>query len=89
MNPTDRIMGCILGGAIGDCSGGPYEGSKSPVVIEDSREWSLSDDTLLTLATCEAISENGNVDPALIAATFVRWFDESRLTGIGAATYKG
>jgi ADP-ribosylglycohydrolase len=26
MNLHDKIRGCLLGGAIGDCLGGPYEG---------------------------------------------------------------
>lgn len=51
MDKADEIIGCILGGAIGDCLGGPYEGQKVPVRIEHQREWRLSDDTQLTLAT--------------------------------------
>jgi ADP-ribosylglycohydrolase len=75
---VDSVLGCLLGGAIGDAIGG---------VAERGRV-ALSDDTLLTLATCEAISGAGRVDPALVAATFLRWFQEHRLVGLGSATLK-
>lgn len=85
---TDAIHGCILGGAIGDSAGIAFEGCNAgtelPVDLELTR---LSDDTQLTLATCEAIAESGHVDPAEIAAAFLRWYREDRLFGIGASTY--
>lgn len=62
----DRALGCILGGAIGDALGGPYEGKRPPVELHDEARLSLSDDTQLTLATCEAVVEAGGlVDPRL------------------------
>lgn len=88
MNKSDRIIGCILGGAIGDCIGGPYEGSTLPARVGIQHQWRISDDTQMTLATCEAIAQCGRVDPAVIAATFGHWHKQSRFTGIGAATYK-
>jgi ADP-ribosylglycohydrolase len=85
----DRILGCILGGAIGDAFGSPYESRKPPVLISEADEWRLSDDTQLTLATCEAITScGGSVDPAMIADRFARWHCASRVTGMGASTYK-
>ena len=85
----DKIVGCLLGGAIGDAMGGPYEGRRPPITISDGGEWRISDDTQLTLATCEAIIEcGGRVDPETIAKRFAGWFREKRLSGIGASTYK-
>jgi ADP-ribosylglycohydrolase len=85
----DRILGCILGGAIGDAFGRPYETRRPPIVISETDEWRLSDDTQLTLATCEAItSRNGSVDPAAIAAAFAHWHRAKRVTGMGSNTFK-
>ena len=88
MNSFERITGSILGGAIGDALGGPYEGASPPINIDHQLEWRISDDTQLTLATCEAISNSHQVDPATISATFVQWYRKSLLTGLGASTSK-
>src|SRR5262249_45857918 len=52
------------------------------------KPWRLSDDTQMTLATCEAIIHCGRVDPATIADTFADWHRKGRFTGLGASTYK-
>ncbi len=74
----DKIIGCIVGGAIGDTVGG----------IAERHEVSLSDDTQLTLATCEAITDRGLVSPDATAAAFLRWFKARKLTGLGSSTLK-
>jgi ADP-ribosylglycohydrolase len=84
----DQVMGCILGGAIGDALGGPYEGQPAPVALQLDAPWRLSDDTQLTLATCEAVRETGTVSPESIAERFVHWFRQGRITGAGASTLK-
>lgn len=89
LSVRDRISGCILGGAIGDALGGAYEGKPSPVTLDEAVDWQLSDDTQLTLATCEAIIENqGKADPAIIAARFAAWHQARRIKGVGASTLK-
>jgi len=75
---TDAVLGCIVGGAIGDCIGG----------LAEQNRLCLSDDTQLTLATCEAICASGEVSPDQIAAAFLRWFRAGRISGIGSATLK-
>jgi ADP-ribosylglycohydrolase len=85
---AERIVGCILGGAVGDAMGGPFEGSRGPVTYESTDVWSLSDDTQLTLATCEAIAANRRVDPQDVADRFLVWLRGGRITGIGASTFK-
>jgi ADP-ribosylglycohydrolase len=86
---SDSIIGCLVGGAIGDAFGGKFEGRAAPVALPDDHEWRLSDDTQLTLATCEAITNNGGiVEPSAIAAAFVSWHRAGRFTGLGASTFK-
>lgn len=87
-NLKDRVLGCIVGGAIGDALGGVYEGQLGPVVLQPDTPCRLSDDTQLTLATCEAVCEDGTLSPATIADRFVCWFRQGRVTGMGASTLK-
>ena len=88
MNISDKIMGCFIGGAIGDCMGAPFENVTAPVSFSDYNSWQISDDTQLTLATCEAILKSKNVSPEKIAETFKMWFINRKITGIGASTLK-
>src|SRR5688500_12037770 len=86
---SSRARGCILGGAIGDAMGGPLEGQPAPVKFRDHQQWRISDDTQLTLATCESITElHGQVSAEHIAARFVHWFRARRINGMGASTLK-
>jgi ADP-ribosyl-[dinitrogen reductase] hydrolase len=73
----DQILGCVVGGAIGDAIGG----------IPERKSISLSDDTQLTLATCEALTQ-GARNAAEIAEHLLRWFREGRISGIGSSTLK-
>lgn len=89
MKLVDRILGCLFGGAIGDAFGSAYEGYSPPIDFTHPREWQISDDTQLTLATCEGIIEAGGVvAPAAIAARFAVWHRQRRVTGMGASTFK-
>jgi ADP-ribosylglycohydrolase len=84
----DRVLGCIVGGAIGDALGGPYEGQLGLVTLQPDAPLRLSDDTQLTLATCEAVAASGSVSPAAIADRFALWYRQGRVTGMGASTLK-
>ena len=84
----DRARGCLLGGAIGDAMGGPFEGQPGPLRFREHAGWRISDDTQLTLATCESIIEMGRISPEHIAARFLQWFRERRLSGLGSSTLK-
>lgn len=74
----NRVAGCLLWGAVGDALGG----------VAERGTISLSDDTQLTLATCEAIRRDGRVSPEGIARTFREWFTSGRFTGLGSSTLK-
>jgi len=84
----NRARGCILGGVIGDAMGGPFEGRPGPLRFQEHTAWSISDDSQLTLATCESIIELGTVSPEHIAQQFVHWYRARRITGMGASTLK-
>lgn len=78
MFSADSILGSIAGGAIGDTLGG----------LSERGTLSISDDTQLTLATCEAIVEAGAADPASIASSLLRWYRAGKVSGLGSATLK-
>ena len=83
---TERIVGSLLAGAIGDAWGAAYEGgSTHPSVGELPDGAQITDDTQLTLATCAAI-ERGRVNPEAIAAEFLGAYRRRELRGLGSAT---
>lgn len=82
----DSVLGCIFGGAIGDAAGAAVEAGIADGFSFD--DWRLTDDTQMTLATCEAIVESGAVDPESIAVNFLRWYRQRRLNCLGASTFK-
>lgn len=86
-NIYQSIAGCLAGGAIGDCLGGPFENQQREKPVS-SYSWSLSDDSQLTLATSESLIKKKGVDPAHIAQTMADWFKRGRITKVGAATLK-
>jgi len=85
---ADRVVGTVLGGALGDGWGSAHEGSVPRPPVPLPGELVVTDDTQLTVATCEAIVEAGRAEPGPIAARFVAWFRQGRLRGLGASTLK-
>lgn len=92
----DKFEACILAGAIGDAWGSSYEnedladdsktfylGSQTP----KSRQWFLTDDTQLTLATCEVLA-SGDYRPENLLKKFSTYYRNNKLTGAGASTVK-
>jgi ADP-ribosylglycohydrolase len=90
INREDAVVGCLLGGAIGDALGAFVEGCQQIPSFADifHQSWHLTDDTQLTLATCEAIIQAGSISPEAIAGNMLRWFRGRRLIGLGASTLK-
>src|SRR5260370_495332 len=59
-----------------------------PVAFEIPSRPVLSDDTQLTLATCQSIIECGRVDPENLASHFLRWYLAGRIRGMGSSALK-
>lgn len=85
---SGRVIGCLVGAAIGDALGAAYEGMAPDRARALPRRGRITDDTQLTLATCEAIVDAGSIDVAAIAARYAAWFREGRISGAGASTAK-
>ncbi|WP_298509642.1 ADP-ribosylglycohydrolase family protein [uncultured Kordia sp.] len=92
----NRFQGSILLGAIGDAWGSAYENHTLPdekafylfKEPEKPKIWQFTDDTQLTLATCEAILEDSTAAPKTLVTHFLKYYNENRISGIGAATLK-
>lgn len=84
----ERVVGSLLGGAIGDAWGSPYENRKGPLRFSISDYLELTDDTQFTLATCESVLEHGDAIPENIAGRFCELYQQGRVRGIGAGTLK-
>lgn len=84
----DTILGCIIGGAIGDAMGSPYENMQPPVSLDPVQPLRLTDDTQLTLAVCESIVEHGSPNPEHIATSMLQWYKAGRVSGVGSSTLK-
>ena len=84
----DRILGALLGAAIGDMLGSPNEAKNwAPVPVDafDPRRARIADDTQLTLVVAEAlIAGGGTISGPDIAQRFVEWLPYA--VGIGSAT---
>jgi|SRR5579871_469360 len=75
-------------GVLGDAWGGPYEGRAGPVDFQVPERAAISDDSQLTLATCESIIESGCVEPQSIARHMARCFAAGLVRGTGSSTLK-
>jgi ADP-ribosyl-[dinitrogen reductase] hydrolase len=94
---TDRVLGCVLGGAVGDALGAPFEGlwSRSipepAVLLSDYAEFEgfprgqYTDDTQLTVATLQSIVHAAGIDPADVARSIARLWRSQAVVGPGGA----
>jgi ADP-ribosylglycohydrolase len=96
---TDRVRGCILGGAVGDALGAPFEGLWSHDIpcaaelmegfaeFEGFPRGQYTDDTQLTVATVKSIVRRRHIDPADIAQSIARlWRSQAVVGPCGACT---
>ena len=87
---TDRIIGSVLGLALGDAFGAPYEGG-----VLERAAWALigkrkgrrrwTDDTQMTIDVIESLVACGDIDQDDLARRFARSYRWSRGYGPGAA----
>lgn len=83
----EQLKACLVGGLIGDCVGSYFENNPNDYVAPTQYPWQITDDTQLSLATCQAlIQEKFVVKPEAIAQEFLQWFQQRRLTGLGSST---
>lgn len=97
LSTDDRVLGCLLGGAVGDALGAPFEGLWGELIPEPEAlladfaefegyprgQW--TDDTQLTLATVESVIEEGGIDPERIARAIARLWARNEVIGPGGA----
>jgi poly(ADP-ribose) glycohydrolase ARH3 len=91
MPDLNQVEGCLLGLALGDALGAPFEGG----VVEriawriigrtKSGEMRWTDDTQMSLDTAESLVATGRVDPDDLAARFAASYRWSRGYGPGTA----
>jgi ADP-ribosylglycohydrolase len=96
-NLTDRVLGCVLGGAVGDALGAPFEGlwarciPEAPALLAGFAEYEgfprgqYTDDTQLTVATLQSIVRHGCLDPGDIARSIARLWRSQAVVGPGGA----
>jgi ADP-ribosylglycohydrolase len=94
---TERVLGCVLGGAVGDALGAPFEGLWSRYIPESSvllagyaefegfPRGQYTDDTQLTIATLQSILRRGHIDPKHIARSIARLWRSQEVVGPGGA----
>lgn len=80
------VVGCIIGGAIGDAVGAPHENTTATMHPVPTVQYTTTDDTALVLATCSSITATRTISPANIASTFLEWFRKRRIIRPGSAT---
>jgi ADP-ribosyl-[dinitrogen reductase] hydrolase len=103
LTKAEKFRGCIIGGAIGDAFGSAYENQNNqkkdnnetfylfskPLEIDKKiNNWQITDDTQLTLATVEAMIIDKEIKPEILANTFLKYYKQRILKGLGASTLK-
>jgi poly(ADP-ribose) glycohydrolase ARH3 len=94
--PHDRFVGCLLGQAVGDALGAPFEGLPADFVFWDAGSVSdllarppdgplhYTDDTQMMIGVAEALLADGEVRPDTLAQRFAANYDPERGYGPGA-----
>ena len=93
----DRFVGCLLGCAVGDALGAPFEGLWARSIPDESALLSafaefegypsgqFTDDTQLTVATVRSVVATGGVSPDHVARSIFGLFKRQEVIGPGGA----
>ena len=96
--PKTTLRDCIYGLAVGDALGVPYEFRPRGTFectdmigygTHGQPDGTWSDDTSMTLATCDSIRELGHIDTADMRDKFVGWIARDEYTIDGVFDYGG
>ncbi len=95
----DRFIGSILGLAIGDAMGMPFEGWYPDQIRDYWKEkvfqpasyrglgpGQYTDDTLMAICHLKSLIDSRGMDPEDTARKFLQWFESGNLRGIGRST---
>jgi poly(ADP-ribose) glycohydrolase ARH3 len=94
--PRDRFVGCLLGQAVGDALGAPFEGLPADFVFWHSGPVGellarppdgplrYTDDTQMMIGVAEALLDDGEIRPATLVQRFAANYDPERGYGPGA-----
>lgn len=94
----ERFRGCLLGLALGDALGAPYEfGPREDIPgrgrlfarfgrVMDLPVGTVTDDTQMTMALARSLVERGRLDGEDLAQRFARLWQEGRIIGPGLAS---
>ncbi|TFF90852.1 MAG: hypothetical protein EU548_00935 [Promethearchaeota archaeon] len=87
-----RFLGCLIGTAVGDALGQPYEGFLRPELerfpdILSKYRGRYTDDTQLTLAIANTLIEGNGFDRDILIKHFIKWLEEPPIgPGYGCLT---
>lgn len=93
----DKFIGALLGLAVGDALGMPFEGWNSRDIRKKWDRKSLlsraglkpgqfTDDTMLAVAQAESLIDKGDLDPEDTAKKLVEWYKKGDTRGVGKVT---